>query len=305
LWSEHVNGTRHENNVAVADRAYKRGIQNTITYMVLANQAIPFVDRRRVPSPPPPKIRLKSEFEYVSSTSSTSTTATTVTPMPASATPHQPTGLETPKEYTTTSTPSTATAMLFPGSLSYVPTLLDAPASVPHCLRSNRSPASFKNLIRIASNTPATSTNHAAAQPSLVSSPTNDVLVPNGQGRSPLVKVKIPDPIIDVPLVSVSTSPVSDVPDVPVFIPVVPVFGDDVSDDDAKIVAAVNESLQRHLASSERHRFFRSLENGLFLRGLFDVSLDGVPRSFLHSVHSDSDEDEDGFDEYDDNAYDY
>jgi hypothetical protein len=128
------------------------------------------------------------------------------------------------------------------------------------------------------------------------------------------VKMKISDPIIDVPLVSVSTLPtVRDVPadhDVPVFIPVVPVFGDDVSDDDAKVVAAANESLQRHLASSERRRFFRSLENGLFLRGLFDVSLDGVPRSFLHSVHSDTDEDSDddtydGYDEYDDNAYDY
>ena len=128
------------------------------------------------------------------------------------------------------------------------------------------------------------------------------------------MKVKISDPTIDVPLVSVSTIPsasnfsdvVSDVPDVSVFIPVVPVFGDDVSDDDAKIVAAANESLQSHLASSERHRFFRSLENGLFLRGLFDVSLDGVRRSFLHSVDSESDEDEyDGYDGYDDNAYDY
>ena len=126
------------------------------------------------------------------------------------------------------------------------------------------------------------------------------------------MKVKISDPIIDVPLVSASIIPsvsdvsdvVSDVPDVSVFIPVVLVFGNDVPDNDAKIVAAANESLQRHLASS--HRFFRSLENGLFLRGLFDVSLDGVPRSFLHSVDSESDEDEyDGYDGYDDNAYDY
>ena len=258
MWHEHVTGSRHVENMVVAERAFKRGIHQTIVFLTIANGDIPAIDRSRIPSPPPLQIHSESDYkhqhEHTFDLESKSVTSST--------TPHQTVGLETFQQHLTHITSSPSVPVCLPISLSYVPTLLDALASVPPCLRSVPSPPSNYPMICPVATTPVVPLPSTTAQSSLASSSACDVLATNSKSRSPSVLVS-----------NVNTSPISipfplPVP-VPVSVPfsrvsVVPVL--DRDDDVSRALVSLRDSLNKSASRSERYRFYQSVESGMFIR---------------------------------------